>query len=152
MPSLATRIPRKLPGRIIRRLGRHPVLVVSMASLGVRMGRDAWRVKEGEIDSSEWRARAGSHVGSISGGLAGAAAGAVAFSAIPGIGPIVGGFAGGLLGEMGGTKLGRRIVERTESGLRGLFGTENAEAEDAAEGPPPEAGAGAAVEPDDDAG
>ena len=108
------------PGRIIRRLGRHPIAVVSIASFGLRVGKDAARARKGEIDGSEFRARTGGHAGSISGGIAGAMAGAVAMSVIPGLGPIIGGFAGGIIGEMGGSRAGRKMAEAGERIVKGF--------------------------------
>lgn len=107
-----------LPGRLLRRLGRHPVAVVSSLALAVRIGRDGYRARSGEIDGAEFRARAGGHVGGLSGGLAGAAMGATAGSVVPGVGTIIGAFAGGLLGESYGGKLGRQGVERAEARWR----------------------------------
>lgn len=104
--------------RLLRRLARHPVAIVSVASIGVRVGRDAFRMKSGEIDAKEFRARTGGNVGSIGGGALGATAGAVAGSVVPVLGSILGGFAGGLIGEAGGAKLGRAAMEQIES----LFG------------------------------
>ena len=104
----------RLPGRIIRRLVRRPLVVVSAASLAIRMGRDAYRVKQGEMDGAEFRARSGGHVGGVSGAALGATAGTIAGSIVPGIGSILGGLAGGMLGEIGGTKVGRSFVERAE--------------------------------------
>lgn len=123
------RIPRRF-----RRLLRSPILVVSAASLGVRMGKDAYRMRAGEIDAKEFRARAGSHFGSISGGIAGAAAGAAAFSALPGIGTILGAFAGGMLGESVGSKIGRKGAERIEDLMSARRAT--ASDEDSSEAPP----------------
>src|SRR5688572_19847138 len=106
----------KLPPipRPIKKLFRSPIVVVSAASLGVRIGKDVYRMRIGEIDRKEFRARTGTHLGSISGGMAGAAAGAAAFSVVPGVGTVLGAFAGGLLGETIGGKLGRRAADRFE--------------------------------------
>lgn len=107
---------RTLPEIIIRKLGRHPVAVVSTATLGFRLGKDGWRLKKGEIDVPEFRRRVGGHFGTVGGGLAGAAAGAAAGSAvIPGLGTVLGAFAGGMVGESLGGKLGRGAVEGAES-------------------------------------
>jgi phage tail tape-measure protein len=103
----------KIP-RFWKRLLKNPVVVVSAATLGVRVGKDAYAMRNGEINAPEFRARAGSHLGSISGGVFGAAAGAAAFSAIPGVGTILGAFAGGLLGEAVGARLGRKSAEHIE--------------------------------------
>ena len=103
-----------LPGRIIRRLSRHPVMVITAASLGIRVGKDAYDFKNGEIDGPEFRARQGSHFGGISGGLAGARVGMVAGSVVPGLGTLLGAFAGGYIGETIGSKLGRKAVEQAE--------------------------------------
>lgn len=105
---------RGLPERIIRRITRHPVAVVSTLSLSVRMGKDAWSLKNGEIDAPEFRRRAGGHVGTLGGGLAGAAAGAAAGSVVPGLGTMIGAFAGGMVGEIAGGKVGREAMARAE--------------------------------------
>lgn len=105
---------RSLPERIWRRLGRHPVLVVSTASLGVKVGKDGFRLRSGEIDPPEFRKRAGGHVGSMGGGLAGAAAGAAWGSALPGLGTVIGAFAGGIIGEELGGRVGQLAVEQAE--------------------------------------
>jgi phage tail tape-measure protein len=106
--------PPGLPDKILRRLARHPILVISVASMGLRVGREAKRFKSGEIDGPEFRARTASHLGSISGGAIGATAGAIAGSVLPGLGSIIGGFAGGILGEAGGSKLLRFAAEKLE--------------------------------------
>ena len=111
-------IPPGLPGRIVRRLARRPVVVVSLAAVGYRVGKDAYKVSRGEMASEEFRTRAGGHVGAVSGGVMGATMGTVALSVIPGLGPILGGFVGGIVGEMGGQKLGQRVVETVEGSLR----------------------------------
>src|SRR5436190_22298949 len=98
--------------RPIKKLFRSPLVVISAASLGVRIGKDAYRMRKGEIEKKEFRARTGTHLGSITGGMAGAAAGAAAFSVVPGVGTVLGAFAGGMLGEAVGSKLGRRAAER----------------------------------------
>lgn len=105
---------RRLPERIIRKLGRHPMVVVSVASLGVRLGKDAMLMNKGEIDPLEFRRRFGSHLGNMGGGIAGAAAGAAAGSVLPGLGTILGAFAGGMVGENLGGRLGRKAVEQGE--------------------------------------
>src|SRR5262245_4813990 len=105
---------RSLPGRIIRKLSRHPIWVVSVCSAGLRLGREAYRFKAGEIDAKELRLRSAGHVGSISGGAIGASVGAVAGSVLPGLGTIIGGFAGGMIGERGGAKLARVAAEKAE--------------------------------------
>lgn len=109
---------RGLPERIIRRITRHPVMVVSTLSLSMRVGKDAWSLKNGEIDAPEFRIRTGSHVGTLGGGLAGAAAGAAAGSVVPGLGTIIGAFAGGMVGEMAGGKVAREAMERAEALLK----------------------------------
>jgi phage tail tape-measure protein len=106
---------RRLPERIIRKLTRHPMLVVSVTTLGVRLGKDAYAMREGEIDAPEFRKRAGAHLGHMSGGLAGAAAGAAAGSVLPGLGTLLGAFAGGMVGEHLGGKAGRAAAELAES-------------------------------------
>jgi phage tail tape-measure protein len=103
----------KIP-RPILKLFRSPIVVVSAASFGVRIGKDVYKMRKGEIDKKEFRARAGTHLGSTTGGMAGAAAGAAAFSMVPGVGTVLGAFAGGMLGEAIGSKLGRRAAERVE--------------------------------------
>jgi phage tail tape-measure protein len=109
----------KIPRPILKLL-RSPIVVVSAASLGVRIGKDAYKLKHGEIDSKEFRARTGSHLGSVSGGMVGAAAGAAALSVVPGVGTVLGAFAGGLVGETIGSKLGRRSAERFEEAVYGV--------------------------------
>lgn len=109
---------RSLPERIWRRLGRHPVLVVSTASLGIKLGKEGVRLRRGEIDALEFRLRTGGHVGSMSGGLAGAAAGAAWGSAFPGLGTVIGAFAGGLIGEELGGRVGRLAIEQVELSFR----------------------------------
>ncbi|MBK6690377.1 MAG: hypothetical protein IPG45_38275 [Deltaproteobacteria bacterium] len=107
---------RTLPEIIIRKLGRHPVAVLSTATLGFRLSKDGWRLKKGEIDVPEFRRRVGGHFGTVGGGIAGAAAGAAAGSAvIPGLGTILGAFAGGMVGETLGGKLGRGAIEGAET-------------------------------------
>lgn len=105
---------RSLPERIWRRLGRHPVLVVSTVSLGVRVAKDGALLRHGEIDGTEFRARTGRHLGSMSGGLAGAAAGAAWGSVLPGLGTAIGALAGSLIGEELGGRVGRLAVEQAE--------------------------------------
>lgn len=105
---------RTLPERIWRRLARHPVLVVSTASLGVKVTRDALRMRSGEIDGTEFRARTGRNVGGMSGGLAGAAAGAAWGSVLPGLGTMLGAMAGGIVGEELGGRVGRLAIEQAE--------------------------------------
>jgi len=101
--------------RIIRRLERHPTAVVTFTTLSMRFGKDWMRVREGEIDVSEFRRRGFTHVGSVSGGLAGAAAGAAAGTAVaPGLGTILGAFAGSVVGDECGTRFGRAVVEHAE--------------------------------------
>lgn len=106
---------RRLPERIIRRLSRHPVAVVSTLSLTLRLGKDAYRVRSGKIDGQEFRARAGGHFGALSGGLLAAQVGsALGTTLLPGIGTILGGFAGGILGEELGSRGGRRVIQSIE--------------------------------------
>lgn len=101
--------------RIIRRLERNPGVVVTFATLSMRMSKDYMRVRAGEIDGSEFRRRGFTHVGSISGGMAGAAAGALAGTAVaPGLGTVLGAFAGSMVGDDMGTRLGRAAVEHAE--------------------------------------
>jgi phage tail tape-measure protein len=107
-----------LPGRVLRRLARHPTLVVGAATLGVRVGRDAGALRRGEIDPPEFRRRAGAHVGHIGGGIAGATAGAAAGSVVPVLGTLLGAFAGGMLGEHLGGRLGRAAVDAAETRWR----------------------------------
>lgn len=111
--------PSKLPKvpLIIRRLIKNPVVIMSAATLGVRVGKDFYKMKTGEIDGKELRARTGSHFGGLSGGVFGAAAGAAAFSVLPGVGTMLGAFAGGMIGESFGSKAGRKSAEFAE----GLF-------------------------------
>jgi len=123
----------KLPPipRPILKLFRSPLVVLSAASLGVRIGKDVYKMRKGEIDSKEFRARTGTNFGSVTGGMAGAAAGAAAFSVLPGVGTVLGAFAGGMLGEAVGSKLGRRAADRIEEAA---YADKQAEA--AAEGAP----------------
>ncbi len=111
---------RKLPEKIIRKLARHPVAVISTLSLSMRIGKDAYRVKEGKIDNTEFRARTGGHLGALSGGLAVASVGsAIGSVLIPGIGTILGAFAGGIVGEELGARGGRKIVQQVERFVTG---------------------------------
>src|SRR5689334_4216398 len=112
--------------RPITKLLRSPIVMVSAASLGVRIGKDAYKMQKGEISIREFRARTGQHFGSISGGMVGAAAGAAALSVMPGVGTVLGAFGGGLLGETIGAKLGRRAAERFEE----VLGSEEKAAEE----------------------
>ncbi|MEM1025072.1 MAG: hypothetical protein AAGD10_08000 [Myxococcota bacterium] len=101
--------------RIIRRLERHPTVVVTAATLSLRFAKDYQRVRSGEIDGAEFKRRGWTHVGSISGGMAGAAAGALAGTAFaPGLGTILGAFTGSLVGDEAGSRLGRAAVEHAE--------------------------------------
>jgi phage tail tape-measure protein len=111
---LRPRLP-KIPKRLLMRLLKNPIVVVSAATLGVKIGKDAYQLRLGEIDSKEFRARTGSHLGAISGGVFGAAAGAAALSVVPGVGTILGAFAGGMIGENLGAKLGRKSAEQAEA-------------------------------------
>jgi phage tail tape-measure protein len=105
---------RQRPRQLACRLGKYPVLVLGMASLAYRCGKDLRRMRNGEFESAEFTARAGSHVGGITGSFSGASAGAMMGSIVPGLGTILGGFAGGILGEYAGTKAGRSAVEYTQ--------------------------------------
>ena len=101
--------------RIIRRLERHPTVVVTAATLSLRFAKDYQRVRSGEIDGAEFKRRGWTHVGSISGGMAGAAAGAVAGTAfVPGLGTILGAFTGSVVGDEAGSRIGRAAVEHAE--------------------------------------
>jgi len=111
--SFGARLP-KIPKRLLMRLLKNPIVIVSAASLGVRIGKDAFQVRAGEIDTKEFRARTVSHIGSTAGGVFGAAAGAAALSIVPGVGTILGAFAGGMIGENLGAKLGRKSAEHAE--------------------------------------
>lgn len=120
---------RRLPERIIRKLSRHPVAVVSGLTLSIRIGKDAHRVRSGSIDGPEFRARTGGHVGALSGGLAAASVGSAIGSALlPGLGSIVGAFAGGIVGEELGGRGGRRAVRSIE---RIIYGPSDPPAEEA---------------------
>ncbi len=110
---------RKLPERIIRRLARHPLMVVSAATLGVKVSKDGFKLKKGEIDAPEFRMRTGGHLGAMGGGIAGAAAGAAAGSLVPGLGTILGAFAGSLVGEEVGNRAGRFTVGKVETTIFG---------------------------------
>jgi len=111
---------RSLPEKIIRKLTRHPVAVVSTLSLAMRVGKDGYRMKNGKIDAPEFRARTGSHLGALSGGLAAASVGSAIGSALmPGIGTILGAFAGGIVGEELGSRGGRKIVQQVEKIVTG---------------------------------
>lgn len=102
----------KIPRRFIGRLLKNPLVMVSGVTLGVKIGRDAYQMKVGEIDVTEFQHRTGSHVGGVSGGVFGMAAGAAALSLVmPGVGQILGSFAGSIIGEHLGSKLGRRSAE-----------------------------------------
>jgi phage tail tape-measure protein len=111
---------RSLPEKIIRKLTRHPVAVVSTISLSMRVGKDAYRMKSGKIDAPEFRARTGSHLGALSGGLAAASVGsAIGSVLVPGIGTILGAFAGGIVGEELGARGGRKLVQQVERVVTG---------------------------------
>jgi phage tail tape-measure protein len=111
---------RKLPEKIIRKLARHPVAVISTLSLSMRVGKDAFRVRSGKIDAPEFRARTGGHLGALSGGLAAASVGsAIGTVVAPGIGTILGAFAGGIVGEELGARGGRKLVQQVERILTG---------------------------------
>ena len=99
--------------QVAERLGKHPTVVLSMASLAYRCGKDYYRLRRGEFDAVEFRSRAGVHVTGITGSFGGAAVGASIGSVVPGVGTVIGGFAGGVLGEYAGTKAGREIIEFT---------------------------------------
>ncbi len=106
---------RSLPKRILRRLGRHPVAVVTVVNLALKTSRDTYRWHTGLIDTLELRRRLGSHFGTMGGGLAGAAAGSAAGTAFaPGLGTVLGAFAGGVIGESLGNKAGRAAIEQAE--------------------------------------
>ena len=109
------KIPANLPRRILGRIARHPVALVTTFSMGLKTHKEYRRYTKGEIDAKGLRARVGQHAGSIGGSMLGASAGAVVGSVVPVVGTIIGGFAGGLLGEKGGSKLGREVVERVDS-------------------------------------
>jgi phage tail tape-measure protein len=94
------------------------MVVLSVASFSVRVGRDAFKVRAGKLTWTEFRARAGGHVFGIGLGVAGAAVGAAAGSVVPVVGTILGGFAGSLVGEAAGSKLGASVVEVVEGKLR----------------------------------
>lgn len=116
---------RTLPERIWRRLGRHPVLVISTISTGVKVGREGLRFRNGEIEATELRARTGGHLGSMSGGLAGAAVGAAWGSTFPGLGTVIGAMAGGLVGEELGSRVGRLGIEQAELAVRERFSAQS---------------------------
>jgi len=98
------------PKAVAHKIGRHPTLVLSLASLSYRCGRDLYKLRKGQLSAQECKVRAGGHVGGITGSLGGASAGAIIGSVIPGFGTLVGGFAGGVAGEYAGTKLGQRAT------------------------------------------
>lgn len=107
----------KLPERILKRLSKHPMAVLGVATLGLKVGRDAANLKQGKIDSPEFRKRTGGHVGSVGLGAAGSYAGltlGVFLSPVPVLGGLLGGFAGGALGELLGDKLGQGAVKKAE--------------------------------------
>lgn len=109
---------RSLPRRIIARLSRHPVLVVTTVDMGIKLGRDGWAYRKGKIAVSELRRRVGGHFGNLGGGMAGAAAGAAAGSIVlPGLGMFLGGFAGGMVGGELGGRAGRAMVHEAEKRL-----------------------------------
>ena len=90
----------KLPERILKRLSKHPMAVLGVATLGLKVGRDAANLKQGKIDSPEFRKRTGGHVGSVGLGAAGSYAGltlGVFLSPVPVLGGLLGGFAGNAL-------------------------------------------------------
>lgn len=109
---------RSLPKRLLRRLGRHPVVVVTTVNLALKAGRETYRWRSGIIDAPELRRRLGGHVGTMGGSLAGAAAGSAAGTAFaPGLGTVLGAFCGGLIGENLGGRAGRTVVEKVEGTL-----------------------------------
>lgn len=117
---MAMKLLRRSPiERIIRRLERHPAVVVTTATLSFRMSKDYARVRAGEIDRAEFGRRGVTHVGSISGGMMGAAAGAAAGTLLaPGLGTMLGAFSGSVVGDEFGTRLGRAAVEHAEVRLQ----------------------------------
>ena len=113
---------RSLPRRIIARLSRHPVLVVTTVDMSIKLGRDGWAYRKGRIAVSELRRRVGGHFGNLGGGMAGAAAGAAAGSIVlPGLGMFLGGFAGGMVGGQLGGRAGRAAVQKAERHLDRRF-------------------------------
>lgn len=109
-----------LPERILRQLAKRPMLVISSLSLGMKLSKDGLQYKQGKIDASELRQRAGGSVGGIGLGAAGSYAGLVAghfLMPVPVLGGLLGGFAGGAVGEMLGDRLGRKAVASAEVAL-----------------------------------
>jgi phage tail tape-measure protein len=98
-------------GRLLGRAARTPAVIVGVASVSLRVAREARRHHRGEITREELHRRSGGHLGGVVGATAGAAAGSVLGSVVPVVGTALGGLAGGLLGEHGGQKLGVRVVE-----------------------------------------
>lgn len=114
---------RSLPRRIIARLSRHPIIVVTTVDMGIKLGRDGLAYRKGKIAVTELRSRVGGHFGNLGGGMAGAAAGAAAGSVLlPGIGMLLGGFAGGMVGSELGGRAGRAAVQQAEKRLDDLRG------------------------------
>lgn len=111
---------KKLPERILRQLGRRPMLFLSGLSLSLKVGKDAVDFKSGKINAGEFRQKTGGSVGGIGLGAAGSYAGLLAghfIVPVPIVGGLLGGFAGGALGEMMGDHLGRKAVQKAEAAL-----------------------------------
>ncbi len=111
---------KKLPERILRQLGRRPMLFISGLSLSLKVTKDAIDFKRGKIDAPEFRRNTGASVGGVGLGAAGSYAGLLAghfIVPVPIVGGLIGGFAGGAIGEMMGDHLGRKAVQKAESAL-----------------------------------
>ncbi|MEM7678202.1 MAG: hypothetical protein AAF449_19595 [Myxococcota bacterium] len=102
---------RKLPDWIDRGL-KHPMTTATALSLGIKLGQESSRLKSGEINRTEFRRRAGTHIGTVSGTLVGASIGLLLGRRWPGVGNILGAFTGGMLGEVWGERASRAAVER----------------------------------------
>ena len=107
----------KLPGWIGKAL-KHPMAAAVALSLGVKIGRESTRLRDGEISRDEFKKRTSVHMGSVSGTVAGASIGALLGRIWPGAGSVVGAFAGGMLGEMLGEQAGKSVVQVVGRGWR----------------------------------
>lgn len=95
-----------------KRLPR-PASVASLgAQLGYRLGREALRLRRGEISPEEFRERAASHLAGAPAGAVGATVGGAVGGALFGTGAVVGAFAGSVIGERAGQKLLEKVLRR----------------------------------------
>ena len=107
----------KLPDLIGKAL-KHPMAAAVALSLGVKLGRESTRLRDGEIDRDEFKKRTSVHMGAVTGTVAGASIGALLGRVWPGGGSVIGAFAGGMLGEMFGEQAGKSVVQAVGRGWR----------------------------------